>query len=466
MEKQRIVNYKNGININVGIILFGIIFLYIVINIFVYISRDKITFYEIVEGTSSKSANYSYNNSLILRDETVYYADTSGYINFYARESSRVSLNTTLYSIDETGTITELLSSESDNAATFTDEDIEAIQSVLSNFTSNFDEMNFSSVYDFKSSLEGTVVESINNNALASIYESLGSSADSNMFQINKSSGAGIVEYSIDNYEDFDYTSISQSDFDLSNYIKAGYVSGDLVESGDPLYKIISDEKWNIIISLSDYDVEKYQDTSVVKIKFLKDGITAKANMEIFSGSDGENYGLLTLYNYMIRYASDRYIDIQIVEDQVSGLKIPKTSLVTKDFYIIPIDYAVKGGSSNNLGFMLKTYDDSGDVTSEFIEPEIFYADDQYYYVETGAIETGSIILGDDTNESYTVNETAELVGVYNINNGYTKFVQVNILSETDEYYIVESETTYGLVIYDHIILDSSTVSDNQVIFQ
>ena len=471
-NRPRIINYRQGININVGIILFGIIFLYIVINIFVYISRDKVSFYEVIEGTSSQTANYSYANSLILRGETVYYADTSGYINFYARESSRVAADTTLYSIDTTGTITDLLSSEYDTDSSFSDDDLDAIQSVLSNFISNFDEMDYSTVYDFKSSLEGTIVESINNNALESIYESLGESSDSNMFQINEAGSAGIVEYTIDNYENFDYTTVSASNFDTTNYAKGGYSSGDLVESGNPVYKILSDEKWNIIIQLTDEDLAKYMPdedgnaTTVVKIKFLKDGITAKANIEVFEGSDGEYYGLLTLYNYMIRYASDRYIDIQIIEDQVSGLKIPKTSLATKEFYVIPVEYVVQGGDDGDYGFMLQTNNDSGETTSEFVEPEIFYADDNYYYIDTGAMNEGSVIIGNDTTETYTIGTTAELVGVYNINNGYTKFVQVNILAETDEYYIVESESDYGLIIYDHIILDSSTVSDNQVIFQ
>ena len=58
------------------------------------------------------------------------------------------------------------------------------------------------------------------------------------------------------------------------------------------------------------------------------------------------------------------------------------------------------------------------------------------------------------------------LLELYNINNGYTVFVQVTILGETDEYYIVESGEKYGLSVYDHIVLDSSKVKENQIIFQ
>lgn len=462
--RREIANRTGVSGLNIGVVLFGVLLLYIIVNVIVYIARDKVSFYEVVPGTSAADENYSYTNALILRNETVYYSDSTGYINFYVRESSRLSAGTTLYSIDKTGAVTSLLSSEEADL-TLSDEDIASIQTDLSDFTHNFDELSFIDVYDFKSTLEGTIIESVNSSALESIYDQLGDS-ESNSFHIGESEAAGIVEYTIDNYETFESEDVTADDLDTGNYVKAGFESGDLVSESDPIYKLISSEKWNIVIALDDDEVEKYSDTSVVTVKFLKDDITSRANFEIFTGADGGSYALLTLYNYMIRYASDRYIDIQIVEDEVTGLKIPKTSLVSKDFYIIPLEYAVLGGESDDYGFMVQTYDDDGEVTTQFMEPDIFYEDDEYYYIDTEAFDEGTVIVGEDTSETYALSETATLVGVYNINNGYTKFVQVNILAETDEYYIVESETTYGLVIYDHIILDSSTVSDNQVIFR
>ena len=56
-------------------------------------------------------------------------------------------------------------------------------------------------------------------------------------------------------------------------------------------------------------------------------------------------------------------------------------------------------------------------------------------------------------------------MGVYNINNGYCTFREVNIIGETSEYYIVESGTTYGLLVYDHIVLDSSLVDEDQIVY-
>lgn len=52
------------------------------------------------------------------------------------------------------------------------------------------------------------------------------------------------------------------------------------------------------------------------------------------------------------------------------------------------------------------------------------------------------------------------------MNKGYADFKQINILYQNDEYAIVNSNTRYGLSVYDYIVLDASSVSDDQFINQ
>ena len=61
----------------------------------------------------------------------------------------------------------------------------------------------------------------------------------------------------------------------------------------------------------------------------------------------------------------------------------------------------------------------------------------------------------------YTISKTDTLIGVYNINKGYADFRQISILYQNDEYSIVKSNTTYGLNVFDYIVLDASTVDQN-----
>ena len=57
----------------------------------------------------------------------------------------------------------------------------------------------------------------------------------------------------------------------------------------------------------------------------------------------------------------------------------------------------------------------------------------------------------------------SSLIGVYNINKGYAVFKQINIIYENEEYAIIETKTSYGISLYDHIALDASEIKENQL---
>ena len=61
--------------------------------------------------------------------------------------------------------------------------------------------------------------------------------------------------------------------------------------------------------------------------------------------------------------------------------------------------------------------------------------------------------------------EKRVLQGVYQVNKGYAIFKQIHILCESDEYYIVEEGSDYGLANYDHIVLDSTETNENEIIY-
>ena len=68
---------------------------------------------------------------------------------------------------------------------------------------------------------------------------------------------------------------------------------------------------------------------------------------------DGSNYGKIDFSKGLIRYASDRFLDIELVTNTTSGLKIPLTSIVSKEFYTVPAVYATRNEDSSDIGFML-----------------------------------------------------------------------------------------------------------------
>ena len=52
------------------------------------------------------------------------------------------------------------------------------------------------------------------------------------------------------------------------------------------------------------------------------------------------------------------------------------------------------------------------------------------------------------------------------MNKGYADFKQITILEKNDEYAIVSSNTKYGLTVYDRIVLDATSVNNDDFIYQ
>ncbi len=469
-SKKRVVKYRRRHTLNIGIIIFALVFIYILFYVGSYFARDKVSIYEVVEGKSAVMSNRSYTG-FAMRTETVVGAENSGYVNFYVKNGSRVSKTTTVYTLDESGTLAQLLeNASSEDTENLSAENQTQINYEIGQFVNRFNETDFSNVYDFKYDLNSLLLECININRLNSLNASMGESG--NVFQLKGSPYSGVVEFYTDGYEGTTIENISDDIFDEKKYTKSGISSGDLVENGSPLFKVISSEDWSILIQLDKDDVQKYSENEYVNVRFLKDNLKTTAGLEILNIGD-KYYGKLTFKRFMIRYADYRYLDIQIIGNNVEGLKVPKTAIAEKDFMTIPIEYLVKGGDSNETGFNKKVYNESGESSIEFVTPAIYMKDDTYCYIDNDTLKNGDIIentntaSADGTYPEYQVGSTTgKLKGVYNVNTGYTEFRSVSILGESNDYYIIESGTNYGVQIYDHIVLDASLVKDKQIVFQ
>ena len=115
-----------------------------------------------------------------------------------------------------------------------------------------------------------------------------------------------------------------------------------------------------------------------------------------------------------------------------------------------------------------EVYSEAG-TSIVFVPTTIYYSDEEgNCYIEgtEDGLKAGDYIVKADTNERYQIGATASLEGVYNINKGYAVFKQIDILSSNEEYYTVKKNMPYGLSVYDHIVLDASTVEEGQLIYQ
>ena len=109
---------------------------------------------------------------------------------------------------------------------------------------------------------------------------------------------------------------------------------------------------------------------------------------------------------------------------------------------------------------------ENGTTTTEYVETTLYNNKDGYYYVGMSALRTCDHIIAPDTQNVYTVSLRGSLIGVFNMNKGYADFRQIEILYQNDEYSIVKSNTKYGLNVYDLIVLDSQSVSEDQFVYE
>ena len=253
--------------------------------------------------------------------------------------------------------------------------------------------------------------------------------------------------------------------FDDSKYTKTQLVNNALVSVGDPVYKLSTDETWSVAIKTDAAKAKELTDLGYVKVRFLKNQDESWAAVTSYTNDAGDTFVDLTFTNSMLTFATDRYLNIELITEDQKGLKIPNSSIVKKNFFIVPKEY-VTTGQDNKTGVMRDTYTEDGKETTEFVQTQIYNETDTEYYLDDSTLRSGDILIKPESTEKYTISKQDSLIGVYNINKGYADFKQINILYQNNEYSIVQSNTQYGLNVYDYIVLDTSTVNENELIYE
>ena len=464
-KPKKVVRYRKPRNLNVGMIVFAIIFVYMAFSVSTYLRKEKVQFYEVTEGSIVNDGSYT---GLAVREEETEYAERSGNINYYIREGKRAAVGTSIYSIDESGTLSTMLEDNTDGDLQLPSSDLADVKKQLTTFSISYRDNQFSSVYDAKYSLEASVLEYVNFNALDNLEQLMQTSGVS--FVRAKAPKAGVISYAIDSFEEFDVNQISETAFDRSGYTKAITKSGRLVEQGAPVYKIITDEKWSLLFPLREQDITAYGTETSLKVFFPGHNLTTQGSFSMLTGTDGKAYGKLDFDKYMVQFASERYIDFEILSSKIEGLKIPASAMTTKNFYLVPVDFLTAGGDSTDSGFNKEVYSENG-TSVVFVPTTLYNSTEEYYYIDIGTgedgLKAGDYIVKPGSTERYQIGPTASLEGVYNINRGYTVFKQIRILTQNDEFYIVEKGTDFGLSVYDHIVMDASIIeSEGVLIYQ
>ncbi len=461
-RNNKIVNIKQGrpFRINIGIVIFLVILVYTIICVVMYFTQKHIEGHQVKMGALSSNNIYK---GIALRDEEIVTASKAGYVNYYAREGERVGVGNLVYTLDESGRLADYISTETDSN-TLTTRDLSELRTEILGFRNSFDPKYFSSVYDFKYNVKGTVLKLANANILENV-DKINSSGLSELISFCNAPSTGILIYSVDGYEGLTLEDFQSDLFDTKNYEKTQLIGNELVEAGQPVYKISTNEDWSIVIQTDQEKADELLKAEFVKVKFLKNQDTSWGEVSTYTNVEGEIFVKLTFTNSMVTFCTDRFIDIELILEEETGLKIPNSAIVEKEFFIVPKEYVTQGGNNYGYGVMRETYGEDGIATTEFVETTIYGETEKEYYLDDMVLRIGDYIVKPETSEKEALSKRGSLTGVYNINKGYADFKQINILYKNDEYSIVKSNTQYGLNVYDYIVLDATAVVDDEFIY-
>ena len=458
-EKNGIIKYGNSSNFRIEVVIFFIIIIYVLFNIFSYFTKSHIAEYQVQQGTIATSYIYQ---GVIVRDETIEYAPYDGYINYYMKNASKVSVSDVVYSIDTVGTISNEINESAKKDNKLSSNTLSSISAQINRFIKDYNANQFTDNYVFLNNIHSEIAQNVNVNALAELSNKVDYAENNNTFYKLTSSKDGVIVYEIDGFESYTVEDILSSGIDYSAYKKTHLFANTEVKKNDPVFKRVNSENWNVIVPITETLAKELNERKSLKICFCKDDYTVDTACSIVR--EGDSYYLnLSLIRGMVRYINDRFVDIEIIMNDRSGLKIPQSAITYKEFFTIPKKYFTVGGDSTNPGILVKQ-NVNGKENVKLVSPTIYYETDTHYYIDNEYVEDGDYVLMTDSSSTYKIGtDKGSLIGVYNINKGYAVFKQINIIYQNEAYAIVETKTAYGISLYDHIALNAKEIKENQL---
>lgn len=446
---------------NVFVLILLIMLCYLIFLLYRVVTRRDVSSYQVISG--SLALNNSYRG-LVLRHEDIYTSASSGYITYFAREGEHVGVGDLLFAVDQTG---DSLKSREEKAGEnmLTDSELSGLRTQIANFATGFKPSVFYDSYDFSYDINGSLLKLANENVL-NILSGINGAYASDLVGLIYANRPGYIVYSTDGYETLTDQGLTEESFVEDTYEKTQLSADALLDSGAPVFKLITDEDWEIVVPMERKRAEDMIGNGNVKVRILKTQQDIYASPEVISHDNETSYLVLHFNNSVVNYYSDRFLDIEFTDSNEKGLKIPLSSIVHKQFFLIPKEYAVDKGENNTYVFLRKTFLEDGTVSSERMNIDVYSEDDENYFVDDTQLRIGDYLMKNGNQQEFPVSKRGELTGVYNINKGYADFRQIAILYQNDEYAIVRSNTVYGLNEYDYIALDASTLTDDAFVFE
>lgn len=452
----RIVPMKKRARPNLAFFILLLIIAYILVLGWNYLTKEHISIYEV---NTTQICDDPPLYGFILRTEEVVRAENGGHVNYYNPEGSRIGAGKVVYTIDPNGEISEML--EKLQSETKDRESISSVREAISSFQNSFSYSDYTQVKNFASSIESILFEQSRENLFNLLNRQLKAQGMGKNYIRGLSEKSGIIVYSLDGYEDMTQKNITAELFDkYAGVTKKHLQKEEEISAGDPVYKLITNNDWALVIKLDDVYYEELLDKDYVRVTIDKDNLDFNAQVTLFD-QDGCHFAKLQTSRYMEHYINDRFLKVGLNLKSASGLKIPNSSILEKEFYVIPEDAVTN--NKGTKGVVKQTMGGDGKSSHVFVPINGSLYIQGSYYVDSPDISGGDILLSGN-GETNVVSAKQALQGVYLVNEGYCKFRPIEINYQNKEYAIVSDSTSGGLAAYDHIVVDPSNLNNDDFI--
>lgn len=458
---NNIIRVKQRKDVNIGIVIFLVILVYVLFHVYTFFTKSEIPLYEVQPGELYVTSRC---DGMILREEELVYTEIAGYINYYFGEGSRVAKNCTIYSIDSNRDMYDLLSGSATEIK-LSGDDLADLKLLLQE-TLVYRDSN-QNIAEKKAAITTGYQRLIDTMLLEELNQIVTSTGIISNFHVVSSEQSGIISYMMDEYTGYTLQNVTSDCFSNQDSATSLY-SLDLIAAHSPVYKIITSDNWSIIVQLTDTLYGQLLDKDTATF-YLDNDLKVTAPINCYK-KDNAYFAEITMTKYLANYTSKRFVDVKFEVEHVEGLKIPETAITLKDYYRIPEEYIMLGGNdldAQTQGIVIEEFDtESGTTKYTFKEAEIFYKADGFVYIDCldFAKET-YIVTPDTTSRVMLYTFVNKLEGAYNINKGYAVFKRIERLKTENGYVLVKKNSTSGLSAYDHIALDASTVVEDAVIY-
>lgn len=456
LSQKKVIPIRKRFRPNLAFFLLLLIVVYLIFLGWNYLTKEHISIYEV---NTSEISDDPPLYGFILRSEKIYTTDEAGYVNYYYAEGKRIGAGKVVYTIDQSGRLNEMLKKiQSD---TKDKESISALREAVASFQNSFSCSDYRQVKNFSSNIESVLFERSRGNLFANLNKQIKAAGYGKEYFRGISKKSGVIVYSVDGYENYTEKDISADLFDRYASVSAQQLQDEKKEAGDTVYKLITSNDWSLVVQPDDECYQELSSMDYVRVTVDKDNMSFNAKVKTFE-KDGSHFVSLETSRYMEHYIKDRFLKIELNLKSASGLKIPNSSIIEKEYCVLPAE--VITNNQDGKGVVKQITNEEGRTEHVFVSADASLYRDEKYYVNIPEITVGDVLMNSENGKVVTVSEKEKIQGVYCVNKGYCEFRPIEVVYQNKEYTIVSDATKGGLSAYDHIVVDPSHLNDDDFI--